>query len=396
MSLGSEGIGRKITPPPSVSGNGPAAGADKTPLMIDVRPQPSSGRKRWKRLNAVLHPGSTSVDHASFYMLSLCRTNLEIRLRGIDELSLSDSQKKTYAAVWEILRVPCKADTAARNLEWDEVYKAESLIAGLYSGAQLRQEVGARLHELADQSLSEADTLRRDYEALLKPPADGGKSEPSDDLLRGFLMRVLESIHWAAKKKYLARPIRKEATRRILIGLLFSFTLLVLPYLYLIWDFVAAPLASANSTNVSKVWSLFALWTALTAGLLGAFFSRLLSIQRQWGEMTLDEVFLHREWSYTLLRAGVGVCGALIMYFFLRSGIAEGALFPKFQEIMIEFIAVPGETAVPMTFVMPSKSLALLTFWCFLAGFSEALVPSILSSTERQLTEATATQGPRR
>jgi len=54
---------------------------------------------------------------------------------------------------------------------------------------------------------------------------------------------------------------------------------------------------------------MFALYTALSAGLLGAFFSRLITVQRQWGSMTLDEVFQHREWSYTLLRAGVGVCG---------------------------------------------------------------------------------------
>ena len=37
---------------------------------------------------------------------------------------------------------------------------------------------------------------------------------------------------------------------------------------------------------------------------------------------------------------------------------------------------------------MPSKSLALLTFWCFLAGFSENLVPGILSGTEQQLRDA--------
>src|SRR5207244_46551 len=110
---------------------------------------------------------------------------------------------------------------------------------------------------------------------------------------------------------------------------------------------------------------------------------------RQWSTMTLEDVFLHRELSYSLLRAGVGVCGALVVYFFLRSGIAEGALFPDFTKVAIEWVSAPAG-ALPMTFVAPSKALALLTFWCFLAGFSEALVPSILSNTERQLTDATA------
>jgi hypothetical protein len=202
-------------------------------------------------------------------------------------------------------------------------------------------------------------------------------------------LRIMEAIHWNAKKKYLARPIRKEATNRILAGLLLAFFLLVAPYLYLLWNF----------DNLSAVWSQFALWTALTAGLLGAFFSRLISVQRQWANMSLDEVFLHREWPYTLLRAGVGVCGALIMYFFLRSGIVEGALFPVFNGIKLQLIEVPFKgdgtapaLSVPMTFVMPSKDLALLTFWCFLAGFSEALVPGILSSSERQFVEATSAQ----
>jgi len=55
----------------------------------------------------------------------------------------------------------------------------------------------------------------------------------------------------------------------------------------------------------------------------------------------------------------------------------------------MEFVRVPDGT-VPMTFVVPSKDLALLTVWCFLAGFSEILVPSILAGTERQLSETTA------
>ena len=85
--------------------------------------------------------------------------------------------------------------------------------------------------------------------------------------------------------------------------------------------------------------------------------------------MTLDEVFLHREWSYTLLRAGVGMCGALIVYFFLRSEFMDGALFPKFPNVSIRYVTIDGPESVGMTFVMPSKDLALLTFWCSLRAF---------------------------
>jgi hypothetical protein len=335
---------------------------------------------KWRNIKTALQPNKTSVDQASFYMLSLYRTNLEVRLRTVDDASLSDRQQDIYTTVAEMLKAPANPSIAARNVEWDEIYKAESMIVLLFSGPQLREEINTRLQELAKDNPADAEALRRDYEALLKVPVDSTNGGPADPLLRAFLLRIMEALHWKAKKTYLARPIRIEATNRIVLGMLVSFLLLVAPYVVLNIDF-ARP-------EISKWWSMFAIYTALTAGLLGAFFSRLISIQAQWANLTLDEVFLHREWPYTLLRAGVGVCGALIVYFFLRSGIAEGALFPAFDQIKIELVNVHGDDAVHMAYVMPSKSLALLTFWCFLAGFSEKLVPNILSSTERQLASA--------
>jgi hypothetical protein len=343
-------------------------------------PHASSGEKKWQRFKAALSIGKTSVDRASFYMLRLYRTNLEVRLRCIDQASLqSENQKQIYSTVTEMLKAFNQPRTTSRGLEWDETYKAERLIALLFSGEQLRQEISARLQELAIENLKDAESLRRDYEALLKLPGDKQTSSVDDFILRVFLLRVMEALHWNAKKKYLARPIRKEATKIILLCVIVSFLLVIAPYVILnFWP----------PEQIGKWWSLFALYTALTSGLLGAFFSRLITVQRHWADMTLDEVFLHRELSYTLLRAGVGMCGALIVYFFLRSGLVSGAVFPDFKSIAIQFVSILGPTAVPMTFVMPSESLALLTFWCFLAGFSEALVPSILANTERQLSQA--------
>jgi hypothetical protein len=324
-----------------------------------------------------------SADQASTHMLRLFRSNLEVRLRTIDEASLTTGcQKKIHADVTAMLAAPIGGNT--RHAGWDEMYEAESMIVLLLSGAELREEISSRLDQLSVESLVESETLRRDYEKLLKPPGEG-QDPPSDSLLRNFLLRVMEAIHWNARKKYLARPIRKEATKNILWCMLIAFVLLVAPYGYLLVDF-------HHQVMVSRLWSLFALYTALTAGLLGAFFSRLMRVQSNWDAMALEEVFLHREFSYTLLRAGVGMCGALIVYFFLRSGIAEGALFPSFSDVKIELVQVSGPDTVTMAFALPSKSLALLTFWCFLAGFSERLVPGILSGTEKQLGDAAVSQ----
>jgi hypothetical protein len=331
--------------------------------------------ERWKDLRTKLYTGKTSIDRASFYMLNLYRTNLDVRFRNIDESTLQTAhQRQLYATVNQMFIAQDQKQPGAPDFDWDEIYKMERLIALLLGGAQLQQEIDARLKELASEHADCAELLRKDYDALLKP-AEGG-AVPDDGLLHGFLLRVLEGLHWHAKKKYLARPIRKEATKIILLCVLASFFMLVGPYVFVNFQ---------PPAETGKWWSLFALYTALTSGLLGAFFSRLIWVQRHWAEMTLDEVFLHRELSYTLLRAGVGMCGALIVYFFLRSGLMEGSLFPDFEKVSLELVNVSSDKTVTMSFVMPSENLALLTVWCFLAGFSEALVPSILASAEGKI-----------
>ena len=341
----------------------------------------SSGEWR-RRFTAAFTPKKDS--RASHSMLNLRWSNLEVRLRMIDEAALqTEGQKRTYQAV-EDLVWDGNSKVGAAALDWDEVYKAERMIALLLSGPLLRQEISVRLQELTDSRVPCGDALRREYELLLKPASDAPAAD--DAMLRAFLLRVLETIQWNAKKKYLAQPIRTVATKRVLFCALVAFLFIVAPYLIV---------GTMGPQGISKAWSLFALHSAIASGLLGACFSRLISVQRSWSDMTLDEVFLHREWSYTFLRAGVGVCGALIVYFFLRSEFMSGAMFPDFTHVSMRYVQIDAEKSVGMTFVMPSKDLALLTFWCFIAGFSEALVPGLLANSEQQFLQTSAARRDR-
>ena len=312
-------------------------------------------------------------------MLQLYRTNLEVRLQCIDEEALSAHQSKIYSKVADMLRAPVQNRETDVELEWDEIYKLERLSALLFNGAQLRQEITRRLAELADQNIPGSDCFRHEYESITGPAHDGQPSPGDDGVLRAFLLRVIEALQWAAKKKYLASPIRKQATKKILLGVFGAFVMLIMPYLLLSLNY-----SVSTSEFVSPWWSHLTLYTAVVSGGLGAFFSRLIVLQRNWPNMPLEEVCLHNEWSYAFLRAGVGMCGALILFYFFVSGLIDGTMFPHVDKFAIELVVVkpPG---VHMAFATPSKDFALLTVWCFMAGFSELLVPGLLAKAERQL-----------
>jgi hypothetical protein len=110
-------------------------------------------------------------------------------------------------------------------------------------------------------------------------------------------------------------------------------------------------------------------------------------------------------WSSLFLRGAVGICGALVVFFFLRSGVIQGSVFPDFTRLGFDYIdysaflgqikASPDQMPNPavMHTIEPSASLALLAMWSFIAGFSERLVPTILSNTEASFSNAASGAG---
>lgn len=304
------------------------------------------------------------------------------------------------------------APTLSEDAAWAEAYQCERLLALLEPPENLLPEIGRRLDEAAVEHVSGEPRLRGALKILEAKSLDTTKTPPAlrpdaESQLRLFLMDILEEIHWTLQRKFFARPIMKEAIKKIIWLGLGSFILLLLPFLIIFFlvDYY-------NDINLEQ-WPWVALYMALAAGLFGSFFSRLIDIQRNGERMSLGELKNAQQTSTLFLRGAVGMCGALVVFFFLQSGIVSGSLFPNFAEVGFKQVQVdlvpktekagvdeppvPGEPVPPeprspsLLLILPTPSLALLIIWCFLAGFSERLVPTILSSTEGKLT--TAAQG---
>lgn len=118
---------------------------------------------------------------------------------------------------------------------------------------------------------------------------------------------------------------------------------------------------------------------ALAAGFFGATFSMLVQTQRRIAESSLDDLRSASAWRTLAVRGSVGLGAAAILYFFFRSGLLGGSLWPNLSELAFEPLKNAGAQGL-----VPNQHWCLLVIWCFLAGFSETFVPNILSKTEQK------------
>jgi hypothetical protein len=235
-----------------------------------------------------------------------------------------------------------------RPRSWSEAYEIEQLLVHLFDAETLKTELDVR-------SLEARTTLRPDLAELYNEQVKQMKGENSPERQRGVLARLVNDLQWRYTVNEVKRRYSQDITSRT--GWLFALALL----LFAAW--IAYIVLSKSDSG-----DLHLLIFAALAGTWGATFSMLGSLKSRLEESELDKLKLMRPWVMLLSRALIGTGAGCVLYFFLRSGLLGGSAFPQLTTLDSGGV--------------PRKDLALLIIWCFIAGFSEKLVPGILEKTE--------------
>jgi len=263
--------------------------------------------------------------------------------------------------------------------DWVKAYRTEQLIVPFMSEIQLNMRCEARLSEAKERLfLFNVSTHENNWDAAKN------SKKPTDVLeaKRAAFHALLDEIQWEYIGKLLNRRLLLEAARRLwIIGLAVLF-LVSLPWLAfgivsLIWDGFSSVMNDAAQKAPA-----FGLYTAISFGLLGAFFSRLNSFQSQAATLSYVQIRQIFRASFLIVRLGYGMVGSMILYFMLAGEFLQGNLFPQISGMALyaKTVTVWG---INFSTFLPNAEFAKLVVWAFIGGFSERLIPAGLEKVEK-------------
>lgn len=129
----------------------------------------------------------------------------------------------------------------------------------------------------------------------------------------------------------------------------------------------------ADASNCYRFGVIFlGLLVVISAGGLGAFFSRILNYQLRDKVPSVELIYQYFHQRVLFMRMVIGAIGALVFLALLASHLVNGDALPDIDKLGMAL----GTPAAGVD--VSGKDLAKLLIWLFVAGFSERLVPSSL------------------
>jgi len=260
------------------------------------------------------------------------------------------------------------------DFSWIEAIRAELLMLPLLPEPALDSQMRRRL----DQAQREGTISPERYAEAIKRFFD--KDAPASlEVKREGYRALLTELHQYFLNRRFRRDQRSE-TARVLKW--FTIWILVLALLPIVAFSLIEPLTDGWFTPKYLMQSLlFCTAAAGLFGILGAFFSRLVSFQSRLQAFGFEQLLNAFSAQFIVVRCAMGMFGAVIFYFLMRSGLLGGTLFLeelKFEDDSAKFVA----------------NFAKLIVWSFIAGWSERLVPETLERTERSAKSSEANKPP--
>ncbi len=181
------------------------------------------------------------------------------------------------------------------------------------------------------------------------------------DEKRSLLLRLQSELH----AFYLKRSEQRKLARLSRIRTAFIFLAGVAAFLLsLLYCFFSEHSPSSDMIVV-----------VIATGFFGASFSMLINLRTQLASASLEDLkVLHRQ-EYISARSCIGIGAALFIYFLIQSNFMGTIV----SENLIPDLPVTDDSTDSY------RNISLLIIWSFLAGFSEMLVPNLLTGIERRV-----------
>lgn len=243
---------------------------------------------------------------------------------------------------------------------WINAYQIEQLLVPLYHDDKLDIELNRRIVD-AQEELDE--NVFKYYESNAKDSSSKDKQD--------LLGRLIIDLQWQYKTIRVKQYYIKNVS--IIASIVFVFTI-ILFFLPELWPWLKTYLGKTGSDNGRAYY----LYTAMVAGAMGAVFSMLIALKGRLAVSHVEDFTIPRSIIEVLTKMVIGWGSGLIFFYFLQSGLLEGSFFPDFDHLKEASKALLNKEG--------QQAFALLIVWCFLSGFSEKLVPNMLSKTEKKTT----------